>query len=131
MPISNILASCMVQEETFKPKCLDGAEIKMRELNLAQNLHFRELLSQKQDKKAMYFALECAMIEPKFFSEDELKNINATGEALIYELYMYLPILGKSQNEKDTYYENIKKEAEQILEDEESKEDARKELKKP
>jgi len=131
MPINHSLNSCFVQEETFKPKCLNGEEIKMRELNLAQNLHFRELLFEKKDKEAMYFALKCAMIEPEFFKDEELKNLNATGEALLYELYMYLPVLGKSQLEKDKYYENIKKEAEHIIQDEEIKEDARKELKKP
>lgn len=99
----NLLASCFIKEGKFKPLSLGGeTEITIRELIISENEEFRRLLVEENQKVAMYYAVKCAMVEPSFFTDKELEKINATGYALIQEVFNEIPLIGKNKKEEKT-----------------------------
>lgn len=108
----NLLSQCFIKEGKFKPLSLGGTnEITIRELNISENQNFRKILQDetKTPTDAMYYAVSCAMVEPKFFTEKELEKLNITGSNLIQEVYNEIPLIGKTKKEREEYFEKIKK----------------------
>lgn len=123
----NLLSQCFIREEKFKPNILDGKiEITLRELKISENQKFREILldETKTQDDAVFYAVSCSMVEPKFFTEKELEELNTTGFNLIKEIFEEIPLIGKTTKERDEYKETIKriieqsqKNKEEVLED--------------
>ena len=105
----NLLASCFIKEEKFKPKALGGnTEITIRELSIDETEKYLNILQEENQKDAIRYAVKCSMVEPKFFSDEELKKINATGQALIIEVFNEIPLIGKTKKEREDYFQKIK-----------------------
>ena len=124
-----LLDNCFIKQAKFKPVSLNGSEITIRELTIDENIRFRELLTENGHKDAMYYAVKCSMVEPSFFTDKELEKINATGYALINEVFNEIPLIGKSKKEREEYFEKIKNILENqnpSEEDESSKEEEKK-----
>ena len=47
------------------------------------------------------------MIEPTFFTDEELKNISQTGFSILTEIYMKVPTIGMSDEQKEEYKKNL------------------------
>ncbi len=106
----NLLSQCFIQEGKFKPKILgEKVELTIRQLTIAETQEFKEILKDenKTQKDAVYYAVKCAMVEPPFFSDEELKKLNVVGENLIFEVYGELPLIGKNKKERETYQKQI------------------------
>lgn len=107
----NLLSLCFIKEGTFKPSSLGGSqEIKIRELTIAESEEFRNIFNDKTktQRDAMFYAVKCAMVEPVFFSDEELEKLNITGLNLIQEIYGEIPLIGKTKKERDDYFKKIK-----------------------
>ena len=114
MPKKNVLVNCFVKEEDFKPVVLEGDSIRIRELTVAEHLEYREILNDetKTQKDAIYYAVSKSMVEPLFFTPAELEKLTKVGETLIYEVFAELPIIGKTQKQKEDYKNDLKKQLE-------------------
>jgi hypothetical protein len=100
----NLLSPCFIKEVKFKPLSLGGTtEIIIRELNVSENQEFRKILQDetKTQTDAMYYAVSCVMVEPKFFTEKELEKLNVTGSNLIQEVFNEIPLIGKTKKERE------------------------------
>jgi hypothetical protein len=126
----NLLSQCFIKQGTFKPVSLDSTiEVTIRELKISENEEFRKILTDdtKTQKDAMFYAVKCSMIEPKFFSDEDLENLSMTGFNLITEIYNEIPLIGKSKKERAQYFTAIEKliakqqETKTTLDDEEKK----------
>lgn len=106
----NLLSQCFIKEGKFKPKVLgEEVEIKIRELTISENQQFREILQDetKTQNDAMFYAVKCAMIEPKFFSDEELEKVNVVGFNLIREVFEEIPFIGKTKKEREIHIKHI------------------------
>jgi len=129
----NILQDCFIKQEKFKPQVLGGDKaITIRELTIAEAQKYQEILrdENKTQEDAVFFAVKCSMIEPAFFSDDELKQLNSTGKNLIYEIHSELPIIGKSTKEREEYFKKLKEWSEKLSENADAAESEEDEEKK-
>ncbi|WP_152017959.1 hypothetical protein [Aliarcobacter butzleri] len=105
----NLLDECFIKQGTFKPMVLGGKkEIIIRELTIAETQEFVKK-NQEDSEDAILYAVKCSMVEPSFFTEDELKKINATGYALIREIFAELPVIGKTKEEREEHFSRVRK----------------------
>jgi len=110
--MKKLLDKCFIKEESFFPKVLGGkTEIKIRQLTAGEGIEYQSILRNKEatQEEAIYFAVKCSMVEPKFFTDAELKKINSTGKNLIEEIHFQIAQIGMTKAEK-TEYENKFKE---------------------
>lgn len=104
----NLLASCFIKEGKFKPKALGGnTEITIRELTIDENQELRRKFAEEEQKDAILFAVKCSMVNPAFFSEEDLKKLNATGAALINEIFTEIPVIGKTKEEREEHFQAL------------------------
>ncbi len=103
----DLLSSCFVKQATIKPVTLGGKEITIRELTIAESREHARLLDEVSDKEAIYYAVKCAMVNPTFFTDDELKSLTIIGENLINEVYMEIPLIGKTKAQREAYFKEI------------------------
>lgn len=126
MDRSKLLESCFVNEHKFNPLSLGGKkEITIRELTVFENAEHRKLLDDKnvKDEVAINYAVKCSMVDPIFFSDEELKQLSQQGQFLINEIYMEIPLIGKTKEEREAYFKAIQEHAQN---NDESEEDLRK-----
>jgi len=62
------------------------------------------------------FACKKVMVEPAFFSDDEVEALNGIGENIMNEIFFYIPTIGLTQKEKEDYREKVLKLASQQVE---------------
>lgn len=129
----NVLAQCFIKEETFKPDSLGGkTPITVRQLKVEEGLQYQEIIRdpEKTQDDAINYAVKCAMVNPVFFSDEELENLNMQGYNLIREIHGMLPMIGMSSTEKKQYKKKIEELAKQLeesnQEEESSEEDPEK-----
>lgn len=106
----NLFSQCFIKKGTIKPISLGGeSEISIRELNINEVSEFRKIISDESatQNDAMFYAVKCAMVEPEFFSDEQLKELNATGLALIQEVFNEIPLIGKTKKEREKYFKTI------------------------
>lgn len=121
----NLFSQCFIKKGTFKPVSLGGEEeISIRELNINEVSEFRNILQDesKTHNDAMYYAVKCAMVEPQFFSEEELESLNATGLSFIQEVFNEIPLIGKTKKEREKYFKTIEELSKKSQDDEEKEE---------
>jgi len=128
----DLLALLTVRTETVKMECLKGTdfedtEFQLKEMNIAQNQRHREILGDKNNvnrvNNSMVEACRAVMVEPKFFTDDELENLNGIGEAIMNEIFMKIPTIGMSAKEKKEYLKKIEEFAKKQLEEKPKDED--------
>ena len=63
------------------------------------------------------------MVQPAFFTDEELKNLSLSGMGILTEIYMQLPKIGMTPEQKEEYdkrlIENFKKTLSKALSEEE------------
>lgn len=131
--MNKLLKDCFVKQEKFKPKSLGGeTEITIRELTIAEAQEYQEMISgdEHTQQDAIFYAVKCSMVEPVFFTDEELEQLNATGRNLIYEIHGELPLIGKSTKEREAYFKRLEEYAKKLAEKSESETEEDEEEKK-
>ena len=112
----DLLEILTVRTETIKLDCLQNTNLKdmdflLKEMNLAQSKKYQEILNDKEDKdrfdKCMKYACREVMIEPSFFTDEEIQNMNGLGKVMMDEIFTKIPTIGMSENEKKTYFSKV------------------------
>lgn len=127
---NDLLKNCFVKTGTYNSKIIDGLTVTLKELTIKEHIEFQKKLEKCKDDKteALYYALKCAMVEPLFFTDEELKVLSSVGEAFIYEAFGELPLIGKSEEEREVYQNQVKEYTEEL--EKETKTEDEKPLKK-
>ena len=103
-----LLTQCTVKQVSFRVPSLNK-EIIIRQLTINEVRTIREL--QKKDdstqEQVIYETLKSAMVEPTFFNEEELKNLTALGEQVLFEIYQEIPLIGKTEEQRVEYQKMI------------------------
>ncbi len=121
----NILSECFIKKEKFKPETLGGKkEITLRQLTIAEHDKYLELINDenKTSRDAMYYAVSCCMVEPKFFTDEEFEDLSIVALNLIEEIYNEMPFIGKTKAEREKYLKDMKDFFKNNLEEEKKEE---------
>lgn len=100
-----------VKTEEIEVESLGGAKVLIKELTIAETKEFNNIArdTTKKQNEAAYYACKCCMVEPAYFTDEELKTLNKEAEAVIMEIYSKIPLIGKTKEEKEKYYKMIEK----------------------
>ena len=122
-----IFAGCFIKEEVIKPQLLGGKkEITIRQLTVDEATKVQKLMAEGNQKEAVHYSVKCSMVEPTFFTDEELEKLNTIGQALIFEIYSEIPVIGRTKKEKEDYKKQLETQLNDAVEKIESKEDAEK-----
>lgn len=111
----DLLKLLTVRTETIKLECLKNTNVKdieftLKEMNIAQNKKYNEILKSGGDDrfdKCMEYACREAMIEPTFFTDEEFKKMNGIGKSIMDEIFMKIPTIGMTAKEKKDYHKKV------------------------
>lgn len=103
-----------VKTETFELKSikslgLEDAKATLKELTIAETKEFNNKLREKGQDEAFLYACRCSMVEPAFFTDDQLKTFSNYATVIINEVITLIPLIGKTQEEKAKYKELMEK----------------------
>lgn len=98
--------------ESFKNLGLENANVRLKELTISETKEFNNKLKSKNQDEAFLYACSCSMVEPTFFTDEELKGLNNQALTIVNEVISLIPIIGKTEEEKKKYYEIINEVAE-------------------
>lgn len=99
---NELLKQITVKQEVFEVPSWNNAEVTMRQLTIAETTKYIQMIKDKKPiEDAIKYACQCSMIEPKFFTDEELKNLNQEGIMGINEIFANIPTIGKSKEEKE------------------------------
>ncbi len=106
----NILDLCLIKRGTFKPLALGGdIEITIRELTISETQEFMRKREEGTQQDAINYAVSCSMVEPTFFTEEQLKDLNAVGFSLIQEIFSEIAVIGKTKKERAEHFAKLEK----------------------
>lgn len=122
-----LLATCMLQTTIFKSSL---GEVKLRQLNIQET----KVITAMHDDPTknlfdiVFYTLSKALVEPPFFTEEELTTLGPRGQEFMFELYQQVPLIGLTDAE---IAEHKKKVAEFVkIEEEKSEEEKKKKTKR-
>lgn len=96
-----------IKQEVFKVLSWDG-EVIVRQLTIEENEQAQKLKKNGATQQDLvYFLAKCSMVEPKFFSDEQLKELSIDGKNGIMEIVANIPLIGMTDLEKEKYYEKI------------------------
>lgn len=99
---NELLKQITVKQEVFEVPSWNNAEVTMRQLTIAETTKYIQMIKDKKPiEDAIKYACQCSMIEPEFFSDEELKNLNQEGIMGINEIFANIPTIGKTKEEKE------------------------------
>lgn len=121
-----LLKLASTKQENFKVPSLANAEITIRELTIAESNKINEMSREKKPiDEIIKFACKCSCVEPEFFTDEELEGLGQTGNQAILEIYMQIPLIGKTKEQIKAHKEFIEKQSkvkqEELTEEEEAK----------
>lgn len=110
--------------ESLKFLGLEDSEVTLKELTMSETKEYNKIKENKTLDEALLYACRCSMIEPPFFTDEELKVLNKEAQYIINDVSNKIPLIGKSEEEKEKYYKLL----EELSKDEIKKEEPTKEV---
>jgi len=102
-----LLKLTMIKTSVFKVPSLNGAEIKLRELTIAEAKEFGRIATEIDMQQAILHACKCSFVEPSFFTDEELEQLGNVGNHVIMEVFNEIPLIGKNQEEREEHLKKI------------------------
>ena len=104
----DLLSQCVTKTSTFKSSL---GEIKLRQLTISESEEIAIIQNDtsKTMKDTMVHTLRCAMVEPTFFTDEELETLGTNGANFMREVFIEVPLIGMSKKEREDYNEKVKK----------------------
>jgi len=124
---NEFLKALTVKQDTIKLETLQDTEVTIRELTLNESEKVEEvrkkvIAGELNNQHLLIETCRYAMVEPEFFSDEELQNLSRTGISVLTEIYLRLHEIGMSEEQKKIYKErlaeNLNKEVEKLSEEE-------------
>lgn len=135
---ADLLKLLTVRTETIKLDCLKNTNMKnmefqLKEMTINQNKKYSEILKDANKKggfdECIKYACKSVMIEPTFFTDKELENLNTLGKVIMDEIFYKIPTIGMTESEKDDYKKRVIENAKKITEKSDKKDEVSEEKK--
>ena len=109
--MSNFLKAITVKTEVLKLETINQ-EVEIKQLTMNESDDIEELRQkvvkgEAKDKDIIIQSCRYAMINPAFPTDDELKDISKTGFDALTEIYMSIPMVGMTEEQKEDYKKRI------------------------
>ena len=106
------LKAITVKKEKITLKTFDNKEITIRAMTINEAeeidaIRKKVIKGEATDKELIIETCRKVMIEPTFFTDEELNNISQTGFTILTEIYMKVPTIGMSDEQKEEYKKNL------------------------
>ena len=106
------LKAITVKKEKITLETFDNKEITIRAMTIneaeeIEAIRKKVIKGEATDKELIIETCRKVMIEPTFFTDEELKNISQTGFSILTEIYMKVPTIGMSDEQKEEYKKNL------------------------
>lgn len=106
------LKAITVKKEKITLETFDNKEITIRAMTINEAeeidaIRKKVIKGESTDKELIIETCRKVMIEPTFFTDEELKNISQTGFTILTEIYMKVPTIGMSDEQKEEYKKNL------------------------
>ena len=110
----DLLKLATVRTESVKLECLKGTSLEdmdflLKEMTISQNNKYLEFVQSEDSAGAIKFACSSVMINPTYFTDEEIYNLNGLGNQITNEIFNKIPTIGMSNAEKEEFLEKIKK----------------------
>ena len=102
-----LLKLTTVKTSVFKVPSLKGAEIKLRELTIAEVKEFGRIATEIDMQQAILHACKCSFVEPSFFTDEEMELLGNIGNNVIMEVFNEIPLIGKNKEEREEHLKKI------------------------
>ena len=108
---NNFLKAITVKTEVLKLETINQ-EVELKQLTMNESDEI-EMLRQKvvkgeaDNKDLITQSCRYAMVNPTFPTDEELKSISRTGFEVLTEIYMSIPMIGMTDEQKEDYKKRI------------------------
>ncbi len=100
----NLLKLVNLKEEVFEVPSWNS-EVVVRELTIAESqVYYQMIKDGKNIEDIVKYACNCTMVEPKMFTDEEMKNLNTVGIAGLNEIFSNIPVIGKTKEQKEEFF---------------------------
>ena len=108
MERNEFLKAITVKHEEIELASLNNAKVTIKEPTIAESqkieaVRQKVLKGEATNEDLIIEACRCAMVKPAYFTDEELKNLSLSGMGIFTEIYMKLPKIGMTQEQKDEY----------------------------
>ena len=104
-------ASTVKQEkitlETFDNKQITIRAMTINEADEIDEIRKKVIKGEATDKDLIFETCKKVMVNPVFFTDEELKNISQKGFTILTEIYMKVPTIGMTDEQKEEYKKNL------------------------
>lgn len=106
------LKAITVKKEKITLETFDNKEITIRAMTIneaeeIEAIRKKVIKGEATDKELIIETCRKVMIEPTFLTDEELKNISQRGFSILTEIYMKVPTIGMSDEQKEEYKKNL------------------------
>lgn len=109
--MSNFLKAITVKTETIKLETINEEvtikQLTMNESDEIESLRQKVVKGEAKDKDLIIESCRYAMINPTCPTDEELKDISRTGFEALTEIYMSIPMIGMTEEQKEDYKKRI------------------------
>lgn len=114
-----------LKEEVFEVPSWNS-EVVVRELTIAESQKYYQMIKDNVNiEEIVKYACKCTMVEPQMFTDEEMEKLNATGIAGLNEIFANIPVIGKTKEEKEEFFqkqlETLKAPKEELTKEQEEK----------
>lgn len=107
-----LLKAVTVKQEKITLETFDNKEITIRAMTINEadeidEIRKKVIKGEATDKDLIIETCRKVMIEPSFFTDEELKNISQKGFTILTEIYMKVPTIGMTDEQKEDYRNNL------------------------
>lgn len=109
--MNNFLKAITVKTEVLKLETIEQeVEIKqltMNESDEIEKLRQKVIKGEADNKDLIFESCRYAMINPTCPTNEELKNISKTGFEVLTEIYMSIPMIGMTEEQKEDFKKRV------------------------
>lgn len=107
----NFLKAVTVKTETIKLDSINQEvtikQLTMNESDEIERLRQKVIKGEADNKDLIFESCRYAMINPTCPTDEELKDISRTGFEVLTEIYMSIPMIGMTEEQKEDYKKRI------------------------
>lgn len=106
---NELLKNCFVLSGSFISKVIPDLKVTIKQPTVKEHSDYEKMMAESPTNPtdAIYFAVQNAMVEPAFFTADELLKLSKTGQNFLFEVFGEIPIIGKTQKEREEYQKKM------------------------
>lgn len=115
----DFLKTLTVQTETVQLETMNGAEVVIRDLTMQEDEEVKKLQLKVRNNEiegleVVKQVCKFALVEPKFFTDEELEKLNKKATPVLFEIYLRVQEIGLTQEQREAFRENLNNQSKEL-----------------